>query len=137
MADGDNDDAQCIGNLEHHLHQLFSGARVPGDDFVYSASQDMFNTLDEYCDDSTFHEEKPPLLILDKSGSGKSALLSNWLQNKQRKLAQARKGDEFIFWHAVGCSRQSMNVNSLIRRLMHGLKNRFDLIRDIPFAQDR
>ena len=137
MDNEESEDAQCIGNLEHHLHSLFSSTRCPGDDFVYSAGLDMFNTLEDYCDDSTFHEPKPPLLILDESGSGKSALLSNWLHRKQQKLAQGRKGDEFVFWHAVGCSRQSMNVNSLIRRLMHALKNRYDLVRDVPFAQDR
>ena len=137
MKGNGNEDDQCIGNLEHHLHQLFSSVRVPGDDFGYSASQEMFSVLDAYCDDSTFHEPKAPLLFLDESGSGKSALLSNWLQKKHKKLAQGRKGDEFIFWHAVGCSRQSMNVNSLIRRLMHDLKSRFDLVRDVPMAQDR
>jgi len=137
MEREDNTDAQCIGNLEHHLHQLFSSVRVPGDDFVYSTSQDMYSVMDEYCEESTFHEPRPPLMFLDESGSGKSALLSNWLQKKHKKQAQGRKGDEFIFWHAVGCSRQSMNVNSLIRRLMHDLKSRFDLGRDVPIAQDR
>ena len=137
MEREDNADAQCIGNLEHHLHQLFSSVRVPGDDFVYSAAQEMNSVLDEYCEESSFHEPRPPLMFLDESGSGKSALLSNWLDKKHKKQAQGRKGDEFIFWHAVGCSRQSMNVNSFIRRLMTDLKNRFDLVRDVPIAQDR
>ena len=30
-----------------------------------------------------------------------------------------------------------MNVPSLIRRLMHDLKAKFDITRDVPFAQDR
>ena len=130
---------QCIGSLEHHLHELFSSVRVPGDEFVYSPSADMFNRLDDYCDDSSFHEARPPMLIMDESGCGKSALLANWLHRRQQKATAARKSSsgEFIFWHAVGCTRQSTNVNSLIRRLMHDLKNKFDISRDVPFAQDR
>ena len=138
MDSVDDGRAGCIGALEHHLHQLFSAARVPGDDFVYSASADIFNHLEEYCSETTFHEPRAPLLILGESGCGKSAMLANWLQRKQMKAAHGRKhSDEFIFWHAVGCSRQSMNVNSLIRRLMHDLKDRFDLVRDVPIAADR
>lgn len=132
-------DEQCIGALEHHLHELFSSVRVPGDEFVYSASTEMFNQLDDYCDESAFHEARPPMLIMDESGSGKSALLSNWLHRRRQK-AHARKtslSSEFVFWHAVGCTRQSTNVHSLIRRLMHDLKNKFGLDRNVPFAQDR
>lgn len=130
---------ECIGALEHHLHDLFSSVRVPGDEFVYSPSTEMFNQLDDYCDESAFHEARPPMLIMDESGCGKSALLSNWLHRRRQK-SQARKSSqssEFVFWHAVGCTRQSTNVHSLIRRLMHDLKNKFGLDRDVPFAQDR
>lgn len=45
--------------------------------------------------------------------------------------------DEFVFWHAVGCSRQSMNVNNLLRRLLTDLKNRFELLRDVPKSHKR
>lgn len=137
--DHNDGDEQCIGALEHHLHDLFSSVRVPGDEFVYSPSIEMFNQLDDYCDESAFHEARPPMLIMDESGSGKSALLSNWLHRRRQK-AHARKtsqSSEFVFWHAVGCTRQSTNVHSLIRRLMHDLKNKFGLDRNVPFAQDR
>lgn len=30
---------------------------------------------------------------------------------------QGRAGEEFIFWHAVGSSRKSMEIHNLIRRL--------------------
>ena len=135
------DDVSCIGSLEHHIHQLFSHVRVPGEDFVYSASSEMFNLLDEYCEESSFHEPRPPLLLVDETGSGKSALLSNWLFKRNQRLTQTKKTshvtNDFTFWHAVGCSRQSMNVNSMIRRLMSDLKTKFDITRDIPMAPDR
>ena len=62
-----------IGNLEHHIHSIFAKTRVPGEDFVYMPSYDLFNALDNYCDDATIHEPKDPLLIVGEAGSGKSA----------------------------------------------------------------
>ena len=76
-----------IGILEHHIHKVFATSRVPGEDYVYSASVDLFNKLDDYCDNSREHPtelvSKPPLLIKGESGTGKSALLSNWLQRRE------------------------------------------------------
>ena len=128
----------CIGNLEHHVHKVFALVRVPGEDFVYSPSMDLFNKLDAYCDEQTMAESKPPLVIKGESGTGKSALLSNWLQRRERITMRSRSMvDEFVFWHAVGCSRQSMNVNFLIRRLIVELKDRFELGRNLPKTQER
>lgn len=133
----------CIGNLEHHVHKVFAAIRVPGEDFVYSASLDLFNRLDEYCDDDGDQDgdsPRTPFLIKGESGTGKSALLSNWLDRRERMLMKTRTSyeeKECTFWHAVGCSRQSMNVNSLIRRLIVELKTRFELQRAIPKTQDQ
>lgn len=125
----------CIGSLEHHIHKVFASVRVPGEDFVYSPSADLYSALDAYCDDRSIGESKSPFLILGQSGTGKSALLSNWLQRRRRQAVRARNTDEFIFWHAVGCSRQSLNINSLIRRLIMDLKTRFEITRDVPTTQ--
>lgn len=129
----------CIGNLEHHVHKVFALVRVPGEDFVYSASIDLFNKLDDYCDEQGMSESKPPFLIKGESGTGKSALLSNWLQRRERSLTRSRgsNSDCFIFWHAVGCSRQSMNVNVVIKRLIVELKDRFEITRPLPKEQER
>jgi hypothetical protein len=129
----------CIGNLEHHVHKVFALVRVPGEDFVYSASIDLFNKLDDYCDEQVMSESRPPFLIKGESGTGKSALLSNWLQRRERTLMRSRStnSDHFIFWHAVGCSRQSMNVNVVIKRLIVELKTRFELTRPLPKLQER
>jgi hypothetical protein len=150
LASNEASDSQplnnCIGNLEHRVHKVFATIRVPGEDFVYSASLDLFNRLDEYCDDdsdimdSSDGSPRTPFLIKGESGTGKSALLSNWLDRRERMLEKTRNNHEekeFTFWHAVGCSRQSMNVNVLIRRLIVELKNRFELQRAIPKTQDQ
>ena len=81
----DMDGEGCIGSLEPALHELFSSVRVPGEEFVYSASNEMFNQLDEYCEETTMHEVRPPMLIMDESGSGKSSLLANWLHRRRRR----------------------------------------------------
>ena len=129
-----------IGNLEHHIHSIFAKTRVPGEDFVYMPTYDLFNALDNYCDDTTIHETKDPLLIVGEAGSGKSALLSNWIDRRKKQVH--RKGgssllNEFIFWHAVGSSRSSMDVNSLMRRMIDELKTRFQLNREMPETQDK
>jgi hypothetical protein len=127
----------CIGSLEHHIHKVFASVRIPGEDFVYSTSADLYSALDAYCDDRTIGESRAPFLIMGESGTGKSALLSNWLQRRKRQAVRSRSSDEFIFWHAVGCSRQSLNINSLIRRLIMDLKARFEITRDVPTTQER
>jgi hypothetical protein len=127
----------CIGLLESHLHNVFARERVPGEDFVYTPSSELFNILEDFCDDQQIHESRPPLLILGNSGSGKSALLANWLQRRQRNMTRSRAADDFVFWHAVGCTRQSMDVNNLMRRMMRDLKARFELSRDVPRTQAR
>jgi nephrocystin-3 len=127
----------CLGLLEPHLHKVFAQERVPGEDFVYIPSTEMFNVLEDYCDDQQIHEARQPLLILGESGSGKSALLANWLQRRQRNMTRSRSADDFVFWHAVGCTRQSLDVNSILRRLIQDLKSRFELSRDVPYTQSR
>lgn len=118
--------SNSIGSLEHHLHKIFASVRIPGEDFVYSPSIEVFNLLDDFCNVQQMTESKPPLLIVGESGSGKSALLANWLSRRHRHASRSRSAmlDEFVFWHAVGCSRQSTNVNSMLRRLIVELKNR-------------
>jgi len=127
----------CIGSLEHHIHKVFASVRVPGEDFVYTPSSDLYRELDAYCDHRTISEVKAPFLVKGESGSGKSALLANWLRRRQRMGSRARAENEFVFWHAVGCSRQSLNINSLLRRLMLELKTRFELSREMPSNQER
>lgn len=136
-----------IGNLEQKIHRVFASARVPSEDFVYCSQQELYNMLDDYCDAATIHEQKDPFLLVGDAGSGKSALLANWLHRRRTSSSGAssisKKSDhgslpnEFIFWHAVGCSRSSMGAHNLIRRLIDELKTKFQLAREMPTTKDR
>lgn len=129
----------CISNLENHVHSVFASIRVSGEDFVYCAPSDLLSKIDDYCDELTMHEIRPPLMVRGHSGTGKTALLSNWLHRHEHHSNRIMKGnnDEFVFWHAVGCSRQSLLTNHLIRRLILALQSRFELNRPIPKTQER
>jgi transcriptional regulator of aromatic amino acid metabolism len=43
---------------------------------------ELFNKLDIFCEEQGMFEVRQPLLIKGESGTGKSALLSNWLQRR-------------------------------------------------------
>jgi len=91
MFEKSNENASAsIGMLEHHLHDVFSAVRVPGDDFVYAHNIELFNFLEDYCDFENIIDEPTALLLLGEAGGGKSALLSNWLQRRARSLSRAR-----------------------------------------------
>jgi hypothetical protein len=130
---------ESIGCLEYQIHHMFSSYRIPltGEDFVYCPNTELFAALEEYCSSQTFHESKQPLVIVGGTGSGKSALFSNWIVKRQRQAQRSRNNEEFIFWHAVGCSRQSLSVVGLVKRLIKELKSRFELSRDLPTSDDR
>lgn len=123
--------SDCIGLLESHLHDVFAKERIPNEDFIYTPLSELFNTLEDFCEDQQIHEPRPPLLILGDSGSGKSALLANWLQRRQRNMSRSRSADDYVFYHVIGCTRHSMNVRNMMRRLLYDLKHRFELTRNV------
>lgn len=125
----------CIGHLESSLHHVFASVRVPGEEYVYCPPSDLYGNIDEYCDEQHISEPRPPLLILGEIGSGKSALVANWFH--RRSKSQARSRNEYVFFHAIGCTRHSTKVTYLMRRLMTFLKKKFELTRDVTSTNDR
>lgn len=129
----------CIGALEKHLHDVFAATLSPGEDFVYVQDAALFTALDEYCDEQSMGTTKPPLLVTAWSGGGKSALLANWKLRHERQGQRTRSAAQhkFIFWHAVGCSRPSIQVHAMLRRLMTELAEYFDIARPVPKDDER
>lgn len=67
--------------------------------------EDTFTLLDQHAD-TLEGDVKPPLVIVGSEGSGKSALLANWVAKRR----EHKHRDEFLFNHFVGCSSQSLQV---------------------------
>ena len=89
---------------------------------VYIGRKEYFDILNDHA-----KEDGPPLVVLGESGSGKSALLSNWAIKYRKK----HKKDLFIM-HFIGSTPYSADWSAMLRRIMGELKRRFNFEEDIP-----
>ncbi|CAM9111400.1 unnamed protein product, partial [Laminaria digitata] len=124
------------------LASFHLGSVPGGTDFVYERDHDAFAKLDDFCNWNQMSEPAAPLIVSGPSGSGKSALLANWLLHFRRRLEQRPKlggplEEPFIFSHAVGCTRHGVDVDQLLWRLLADVKQRFDLARNVPNEAER
>ena len=103
-------------------HETFAQSRFK----IYIGRREYFETLDKHARDET-----PPLVILGESGSGKSALLSNWSIEYRRK-----NPDELFVMHFIGSTPEAADWMSMLRRIMGEMKRRFDIPGDIPDKPD-
>lgn len=102
-------------------HEAFAASRVI--DYVFEPTRDIyFNTLDQHAD-TLDGDIKPPLVLLGDEGSGKSALLANWVSKRR----EHKHREEFLFQHYVGCSSQSSGLLDTLYRLETALKTFFQL----------
>jgi hypothetical protein len=102
-------------------HEAFAASRVS--QYVYVPTRDhLFQTLDLHAD-TLEGDVKLPLVLLGYEGSGKSALLANWLAKRR----EHRHRDEFLFQHFVGCTTPSLQLAHTLFRLETALKDFFQL----------
>jgi tetratricopeptide (TPR) repeat protein len=99
-------------------HEIYAQSRSR----VYIGREEYFTKLDEHVSG-----DGPPLVITGDSGSGKSALLSNW-------ALRFRKNNPGIFLmiHFIGASPFSSDWAAMLRRIMGEFKRRFDIQLEIP-----
>ena len=101
---------------------------------TYIGRPDYYNALDNHC-----KSDVKPLLLLGDSGSGKSALIANWIEHWRREYP-----DDFIFQHYIGGTPDSSIHWKLMTRLMSEIKRwsgdseevpltNEDIFRDFPF----
>jgi hypothetical protein len=67
------------------------------------------------------------LMVLGESGSGKSALLANWLHRYR-----AAHPDEVVLYHAIGATPQSADGSATLRRLLGEFRRRLGVQVDVP-----
>jgi len=99
-------------------HEAFATSRFG----IYIGGEKYFERLDEHVAGNG-----PPLVILGESGSGKSALLANWI----KQYREAHK-DDCVLMHFIGGTPHSAEWAAMLRRLMGELKRRFDIEQEIP-----
>jgi nephrocystin-3 len=87
------------------MHAAFARERCG----FYVGGEPYFSKLDAWAS----RDGAPPLLVTGASGSGKSALVSNWL---------ARLNTPFVFEHFLGASPESAEPIPLLRRLWEYLR---------------
>jgi tetratricopeptide (TPR) repeat protein len=103
-------------------HEAFAKSRAG----VYIGRPDYFGALDAHA-----AGDGPPLVVLGKSGSGKSALLANWALRYR-----AAHPDELVLAHFIGASSASTGWAAIVRRIIGELSRRFDFEIEIPDKPD-
>jgi ankyrin repeat protein len=113
-----------LSEREQIAHASFAMSRVN----LYISSKDYFKVIDDHISNIS-----KPLVITGDSGSGKSALLSNWLKHFQKKYPY-----EFVFYHFVGGGGPDSSTHyNVMRRIMSELKVYFDLDIEIPLSGEK
>jgi tetratricopeptide (TPR) repeat protein len=89
---------------------------------VYIGRQEYFERMDQAVAEDGF-----PLVLLGESGSGKSALVANWMQRFRRQNPNV-----FLFVHFIGGTPESTDYHGLLSRLLGELKQRMGMEDEIP-----
>ncbi|NQT88918.1 tetratricopeptide repeat protein [bacterium] len=103
-------------------HEAFARSRTG----VYIGRQEYLERLDAHA-----AGDGPPLVALGESGSGKSALLANWLAGYR-----TAHPDVHTIVHFIGANAYSTDWAAMVRRIMGELHARFGIEQEIPDPPD-
>jgi len=103
-------------------HEAFAESRRR----TYIGRPDYFDALNKHC-----NQNGKPLILLGDSGSGKSALLANWVEH-WRKIHP----NDFIFQHYIGGTPDGSVHWKLMSRMMAEIKQWSDDTDEIPRTND-
>eukprot|EP01105_Mastigella_eilhardi_P027733 TRINITY_DN8715_c0_g2_i2.p1 TRINITY_DN8715_c0_g2~~TRINITY_DN8715_c0_g2_i2.p1 ORF type:complete len:1431 (-),score=368.63 TRINITY_DN8715_c0_g2_i2:61-4353(-) len=77
---------------------------------LYLPNENNFLELDKFVNDNA---KEAPLVVVGEPGSGKSALVANWIA-----LHKEHHPEDVVVSHYIGCSPASTNYASLLLRIM-------------------
>lgn len=100
-------------------HEAYAHGRTA----VYVADEALYRSLDAHAAGNGTQ----PLLVLGESGSGKSALLANWVARYR-----AANSNAVVIQHFVGATRSSADSQAMLLRLMGELKRLLNIPRELP-----
>jgi nephrocystin-3 len=89
---------------------------------VYIGREEYFQRLDHHV-----QSDDKPLVITGESGSGKSALIANWVYRYRKENPEI-----FIIQHYVGSSQQGANHIAIIKRIILEARRKFLLPGKLP-----
>ncbi len=93
-------------------HDAFAVARQK----PYIGREEYYKRLDKHV-----ASEDPPLVVLGKSGVGKSALLANWA-----KKHHDEHPEDFMVVHFIGGTADSADYVKILRRIMEEIRDRYE-----------
>ena len=94
---------------------------------VYIGRPESFSRLDVHGDGNG----DKPLVISGETGSGKSALVANWVAHYRQMHP-----DAFVLEHYIGATPDSTDCAMMLRRIIAEFKRRFDLTGEIAHKPD-
>ena len=105
-------------------HEMFARSRRD----LYIGRREYFERLNEQ---GSGNADGSGLVVLGESGSGKSALLSNWVFEYRKDYPE-----DLVIMHFIGATPYSTDWTAMLRRIMGELKRRFNITQDIPDKPD-
>jgi len=123
---------------ERAAHKAFATSRFSTTiKDMYIGKESYFAALNDH-----IQQTWPPLVITGASGSGKSALLANWIQQRFEKSLTGKTTDPgtteplLVILHFIGATADSTDWASMLRRLIQELRQMFSLDLEIPDKPD-
>ena len=117
---------------EAAAHEAYARSRAvvevrPGEfSGVYIGRNEYLKRLDIHA-----QEDGPPLVVLGKSGMGKSALLANWALGFRPRHPQ-----DHLIMHFIGAGPYSADWAAMLRRIMEELQRQLNIQEEIPEQPD-
>mmetsp|Transcript_18067 Transcript_18067/g.55308 ORF Transcript_18067/g.55308 Transcript_18067/m.55308 type:complete len:1191 (-) Transcript_18067:637-4209(-) len=113
-------------------HEAFAASRSTA--YIYEVSNDsLYGALDSHAE-AVDSDVALPLVVTGAIGSGKSALLANWVKRRR----SCTHSSEFLFQHFVCASTRSRQLSHLLFRVESALKEHFQLREmEVPMTEER